>query len=126
MMKPRWVWTRNRVALCALIYEFAFSDPEKTEARIRRRLKSHQLGLYSQSRVDLLRRFKDEVQKEICKRERSRYFVREARQPKSRCSEFDDFHFEGLCRRFRTRFPRIARDDVDWFITFAIYNYYMR
>ena len=57
--------TYEFVVLCDLHGEFSFSKKEESEAKIKQHLKRKKLGAYDQQRVDMLRRFKDEVQREI-------------------------------------------------------------
>ena len=69
--RPSPTWESE--ALGILAGEFPFSDRAVTEAKIRGRLKRKQLGDYDAARVAVLRRFKDALQKEVAKGERSRF-----------------------------------------------------
>jgi hypothetical protein len=114
--------TADAVVLAVLAYEFWFDDRAEAEAKIRRRLRSRGLGPYQQARVDLLRRLKDEVQGEIHRRERSRYFV-------GRHGEYaatEDLDAERLTGDLSAAYPNVPREEIAAFVPVAIYLYYLR
>jgi hypothetical protein len=117
--------TYEFVVLGALHREFPFSKKEEAETLIRKRLKRKKLGAYDQARVDLLRRFKDEVQEEVCLRpdgpnRKSRYFS--AARPRH---DYSDFDIPRMTADMIAKYPDIPRKDVEWFVHFAVGTYYL-
>ena len=53
--------TYESEVLDVLAYEFGFSNRAEIEEKIKRKLREKNLGPYDQKRIDILRRFKDEV-----------------------------------------------------------------
>src|SRR5262249_10379744 len=106
-----------------LLYEFLeFDDRAEADGKIRRRLRYYGLGPYQRARVDLLRRLKDEVQEEIHRRERSRYFVGHHGE----YSAMEDFGAERLTQDLSESYPDVPREELAAFVPAAIYLYYMR
>jgi hypothetical protein len=112
----------DAVILDVLGYEFAFNDPAESERKIRRRLRYHGCGPYRQERVNLLRRFKDQVQHEIHNGRESRYYVGST----GRYAAMEDFDVERLIRDLAASYPDIPAAEVAAFVPFAVYLYYMR
>jgi hypothetical protein len=82
----------------------------------------HGLRPYRQERVNLLRRFKDEVQSEIHRGGRSRYFVGRH----GRYAAMEDFDIERMIEDFRHSYPDVPHEEIKAFLPFAIYLYYLR
>jgi len=57
--------TYESEVLDVLAYEFGFSNRAEIKEKVKCRLREKNLGPYDQKRIDILRRFKDEVQSEI-------------------------------------------------------------
>jgi hypothetical protein len=122
--------TYEAVALGALHAEFSISSKEQTEATIRKRVKRMKLGAYDQARVDLLRRFKDEVQKEIGlqpdaappRHEESPYFVVRRH---GTYGDYTDFDIPRWTSDMVARYPDIPKGVVAWFVHFAVGTYYL-
>ena len=77
--KRRPTRSADAVTLDVLGYEFPFDDRTEAERKIRRRLRYHGLRPYRQERVNLLRRFKDEIQGEIHRGGKVPVFRRQSR-----------------------------------------------
>jgi hypothetical protein len=113
---PTW----DSEALGVLAGEFPFSDRALTEAKIRGRLKRKKLGDYDAARVAVLRRFKDALQKEIGKGERSRFFA----GSRGRYVDVRDFDVARLTKDMAARHPGVPKREVRWFVPFAVFLYH--
>jgi uncharacterized protein (DUF433 family) len=113
----------NTVILDVLGYEFASDDRGEAERKIRRRLRHYGLGPYRQDRIDLLRRLKDEIQGEILRGGRSRYFVGSHRPP---YAAIEDLDVERMTEDLAESYPNVPRKEIDAFVPFAVYLYYLR
>ena len=121
--------TYEAVALGALHGEFSFSNKSDTDAEINRLLKRNKLGDFDAARIDLLRRFKDEMQREIGLRPlpeparftESPYYV--GRHGKY--GDYTDFDIPRLTADMMARYPGIPKDDVEWFVRYAVGTYYL-
>jgi hypothetical protein len=104
-------------ALAVLAYEFRNIDPpEEAERKIKRRLRDKKLGAYDAERFAVIRRFKDELQDEISRADRSDYYT-------GRHGNFAnpaDFDHARLIRDFARRYPSVARDSIARFVPFAV------
>lgn len=120
--KKRTTKSADAVIIDVLGYEFAFDDRAEAERKIRRRLRYHSLGPYRQERVDLLRRFKDELQDEIHRGSRSRYFV----ASHGKYAAMEDFDIERLIRDLSESYPDVPQEEIQAFVPFAVYLYYLR
>jgi hypothetical protein len=114
--------TADTVILEVLVYEFGFDGRAEAEGKIKRRLRSHGRGPYEQARVDLLRRLKDDVQAEIHRRERSRYFT--GRHGTN--AAIEDFDVERLTQALARSYPDVPREEIAAFVPTTIYLYYLR
>lgn len=112
----------DAVILDVLAYEFAGDAPCDTERKIRRRLRYHRLGPYQQERVDLLRRFKAEVQSEIQQGHRSCYFV----GSDGPYAAMEDFDVQRMIKELAASYPNISPEQIAAFVHFAVYLYYLR
>ena len=120
--KKRTSKSAERVIFDVLGREFPFSDKRESERKIRRRLRYHRVGPYRQERVDLLRRFKDEIQNEIHRRESSRYFAGSHGQ----YAALEDFAIERMIEDFGRSYPVVNHEEIKAFVPFAVYLYYLR
>ena len=120
--KQRATRTSDSVILDVLAYEVGFDDPREAEGKIRRRLRNHGLGPYQQSRVDLLRRFKNEIQGEIHRNKRSRYYV----GSHGVYAAMEDFDVERLTQDLSASYPDLPREEIAAFVPRAIYYYFLR
>lgn len=114
--------TADGVMLDALAYEFASDDAAETGRKIERRLRAYGLGPYQQERVDLLRRLKNDVQDELHRRSESAYFA----GSHGTFSALEDFDTRRLTRDVARSYPTVPRAEVERFIPFAVYLYYLR
>jgi hypothetical protein len=112
----------DTVVLDVLAYEFAFDDPVESERKMRRRLRYYGLGPYQQARVDRLRRLKNEIQSEIHRGRQSRYFA----GSHGKYAVLEDFDAERLIRDLSESYPDIPREEIQAFVPFAVYLYYLR
>jgi hypothetical protein len=122
-IRQRRTKTADAVCLDVLAYEFESDDRTEAEKKIKRRLRYHGVGPYRQTRVDLLRRLKDEVRGEIERYERSRYF---AGFHGGGYAAMEDFDIERMTRDLSASYPDVARDEIAAFVPSAVYLYYMR
>ena len=121
MAKVRRQATWESEALGVLAEEFPFSDRAETEAKIRGRLKRKKLGDYDAGRVAVLRRFKDALQKEIAKGERSRFFAGR----RGYYVDVRDFDVARLTKDMAARHSRVPKREVRWFVPFAVFLYHV-
>ena len=109
--------------------EFSFSKKADIDAAIERRLERGKLGAYDQGRVDVLRRFKDEVQRELGVRplpepsrpSESRYYVGRH----GHYGDYTDFDIPRLTTDLQSRYPQIPKAVVAWFVHYAVGTYYL-
>jgi hypothetical protein len=122
MTKKRTIKSADTIALDGLVYEFDFDDHAEAERKIRRRLRYHGLGPYQQGRVDLLRKFKDQVRSEIHRGVQSHYFL----GSNGHYAAMQDFDVERMIRDLADSYPDIPLTEIKAFVPFAVYLYYMR
>ena len=103
-------------------YEFPFSDKRETEAKIKRKLRRSKLGGYDQPRIDLLRRFKDEIQAEISRWRESKYYT----HSHGEYADARDFDKVRIAEDFAEAFPSIPKESISQFVDSAVYLYYLR
>ena len=108
--------------LAVLAFEFPSTDKEITEAKIRRKLRLKKIGKYDQERVDRLRSLKDDLQIEIGKRNKSRYYLGSDGQ----FADLKDFDISRMTTDFVTAFPEVPKQSITEFVGYAIYLYYIR
>lgn len=114
--------TYESEALNVLAYEFPFSNKAEAEARIKGRLKRKKLGPYDPERINRLRRLKDELQAEIGKGEKSDYFTHHH----DRYCDMRDFDVARLAGDMIERYPQIPEPEIESFVPFCVFNYYLR
>ncbi len=112
----------EEAVLWILVYEFPFDDKRETEAKIDRKLRAKKIGKYHQQRIDLLRRFKDDVQAEISKGRESKYCT----NPHGEFADMKDFDRDRMSRELAAAFPAIHEQSISQFVEYAIYLYYLR
>ena len=109
------------MALRALIYEFSFTDPTRTDSLIKRRLRRAALGPFDAERSTRLRALKNLVQAEVDKRERSRFYI----GTHSRYAELGDFDISRLTAFVRASEPSVTAPEARWFAQFAVFVYHL-
>jgi hypothetical protein len=114
--------TADSVILQKLAYEFRFCDRKDTERKIKQGLRYYQCGPYNQGRVDLLRSLKDQLQQEIGKYGRSRYYL----QPTGKFAAMEDFDVDRMISDCRAAYPTVPAAELEWFVPHAIFLYYLR
>lgn len=112
----------EEAVLSVLAFEFSLDDKGETETKIKRKLRAKKLGKYDQERIDLLRRFKDEVKAEANKGWNSKYHT----GSRGEFANMKDFDLVTMKREMAAAFPGIPRQSVDQFIEYGIYLYYIR
>lgn len=114
--------THDDVVLWVLGYEFPTCDRQESERKIRQRLRYRKLGAYNQQRVDRLRLFKDAIQQEVHRGEKSRYYT----GSHGKFTDMQDFDRESMRRDYGKQFPKIPRRAIRWFVEFAVFTYHVR
>ena len=114
--------TSDSVILKKLAFEFDFSDHTDTERKIKQGLRYHKCGPYDQDRVDLLRSLKDRLQQEIHKSGRSQYYL----QSTGKYAAMEDFDVDRMINDCRADSPAVPAAEIEWFVPYAIYLYYLR
>jgi hypothetical protein len=117
--------TADAVILDTLRGEFEFHDHTAAEEKIRRRLRYYRAGPYEQTRVDLLRRLKNQVRDELQRvlhGGKSRYFV----APRGAYTAMEDIDGERLTRDLCESYPKVPPEEIAAFIPGAVYYYYLR
>ena len=110
------------VVLGVLVYESAPRSVPESDRQIRGRLRQRGLGAFDPARVGRLRRFKDELQLEIHKADASAYFVGR----RGRYGAVEDFDVPRLVRDMKSRYPRVRKRRIDWFVPLCVFTYYVR
>lgn len=114
--------TPDKVILGVLVDEVPRIKNKESEAKIKKRLRYHKLGPYEQDRVELLRRLKNSLQEEIGRFDRSRYYL----ESHGRYAAMEDFDVPRMVDDFCAEFPEIERSEIEWFVPFAVFTYYLR
>lgn len=109
-------------ALSILAFEFSQSDHAESERKIKRRLRDKKLGSYDQARIDRIRAFKDDVQRELRKANRSAYYA----GPHGNYADDHDWDFDRLKQHFVNLHPEVPETAIGRFLPYAIYLYYLR
>jgi hypothetical protein len=120
--KERATRSADAVILDVLGYEFALDDRAESERKIRRRLRYYGAGPHRQERVDLLRRLKDEIQGEVQRGGRSRYYV----GSHGKYGAMEDFDVQRMTQDLAKSYPDAPGEVIEAFVTFAVYLYYLR
>ena len=121
-MKTRQPPTFENEVLSVLAYEFPFSDKAEAERKIKQRLRRKKLGPYDAERIEMLRRLKNELQQEIGKFEKSRFFT----EFHGKYAEMRDFDIPRLLAEMIGRFPKIPKTEIETFVPFCVFLYYLR
>jgi hypothetical protein len=114
--------TYDFICFTDLAYEFNVSEKKEIEKKIKRRLKYHKLGDYSQERVDYIRHLKNDVHTEISNTTTSKYF----HKSDSIYAELNDFDVEMMTTDYNRKYDKVNRDELKGMINFAIYLYHLR
>lgn len=114
--------TYDFICFSDLAYEFDFSDKKEIERKIKRRLKYHRLGEYSQERVDYIRSLKNDLYKEISLHSKSKYF----NKSNSNFADFADYNTDKMKTDYLQEYYKINESDMIGILNFAIYLYHMR
>ena len=105
-----------------LAFEFSQSDQAESERKIKRRLRDKKLGAYDQSRIDRIRAFKNDVQRELEISTKSSFYA----GSHGNYADLQDWDTERLRHHFIERHPFLPEAAVGQFLPYAIYLYYLR
>lgn len=108
--------------LSVLSHEFEFSNKSDTERAIKRTLLEKNLSKYDEARIAALRCFKDSIQREVSRGQKSKYFT----HSHSGYADFDDFDCHRMAKDYSLQFPGIQSSTIASFVNSAIYLYYLR
>lgn len=108
--------------LAVLAYEFSFLDHTDSERKIKRRLREKKLGPYDQNRIEIIRKFKDDVQEELGKSTKSKFW----NSFHGEYVDMQDWNLNALKNYFEKRNPNVSKQAIDRFLKYAIYLYYLR
>jgi hypothetical protein len=114
--------TYDFICFTDLAYEFDFSEKNKIEKKIKRRLKYYGLDDYNQERVDYLRQLRNDLYSEISGTTKSRYF----HKSKSNFADFADFDFERMVADFNQKYEKVEKNELIGMLNFAIVLFYLR
>ena len=114
--------TADKVILAVLVYEFRTSDHHESHATIKKRLRYYKFGPYDQDRVEVLRRLKDSLKKEIGRQHRSRYCL----GSHGKYAAMEDFDVPQIVDDYCVDFPEVERCTIEWFVPFSVFAYYLR
>jgi hypothetical protein len=114
--------TADSIILGELSYEFDFTNPTEVEQKIKKRLRYYKCGPYDQERVDLLRSLKNELQAEVLKHEKSKYYI----QSTGEYAAMEDFDIHRITEDACRQFTEVPRSEIESFVQQAIFVYYLR
>jgi hypothetical protein len=117
--KPR---TYEGEILSVLTYEFSQEEHAASEKKIKRRLREKKLGAYDQARVDALRSFKDDLQDELHKRDKSPFYA----GSHGEYSKMEDWDHDRLLLHLQKKHAKVPEIEIARFLSTAIYIYYLR
>lgn len=115
------VTDHDEIVLWILAYEFSFTDKRETEPKIKRKLTAKKLQ-YDQQQIDLLRRFKDEIQAEISQMHKSKYYT----GSHGEFADMKNFDKDRMLKEYAAGYPNISKQVRTKFLEYAIYLYYLR
>jgi hypothetical protein len=122
MKKTKEPPTYEGEVLSVLVFEFTSTDHVESERKIKRRLRDKKLGPYDQARIDMIRRFKDDAQKELGKHIRSQFYT----GSHGKYSDMQDWDFDRLLNHMKKMHPEVSETAIGRFLAYAIYLYYLR
>ena len=112
----------NREVLTVLLWEMFPSHRPASERKLKRRLREKRLGKYDQGRVDVLRRLKDNVARELSLCEESSFH----RKNPGKYSRLEDWDVERLVQHLIDEHTDIPEENIRAMLPHAIYVYYLR
>ena len=105
-----------------LIYEYAPVKQAEIEAKIKRRLKYHNLGPYRQERVDIIRMLRHELANEIGLSVKSKYY----NKAPSVYAKVEDFDVDQMVIDYIQDYPLISSADLRDMIGWGVHMLYTR
>ena len=122
MKKTKEPTTCEDEVLAGLAYEFSFSDHAESERKIKRRLREKKLGPYKQELIDVIRKFKNDVQEELGKFDKSKFYA----GTHGKYADMQDWDFDALLQHMQKKHPDVSKTAIGNFLPYAIYLYYLR
>lgn len=108
--------------LSVLAFEFSVKDHSESERKLKRRLRDKKLGSYDEKRITSIREFKNDLQVELGKLNKSEFYT----ESKEKYADMSDWDVNGLLRHLRNRHPEVSESAIESFLPYAIYIYYLR
>lgn len=108
--------------LRVLAFEFSVKDHADSGRKLKRRLREKRLGSYDEKRISSIREFKDNLQMELGKRNRSKFYT----GPNGKYSDMSDWDVNGLLGHLKKKHPEVSESAIESFLPYAIYIYYLR
>ncbi len=112
-----------------LAYEFPFTDKLESERKIKQKLRRRRLGPLEQERIEVLRQFKNAIQEEVRRSEKSDYYTSPHGKRASNGQHYahiDDFDRDRMTQDYSDAFPKIPQAVIRRFVDMAVFTYYLR
>lgn len=122
MTKIKDTRTYEDEVLSVLAFEFTVKDHTESERRLKRRLREKKLGSYDEKRIASIRKFKDDLQVELAKCDRSEFYT----HSNGKYSDPSDWDANGLLSHLKKKHPKVPDSAIQSFLPYAIYIYYLR
>ena len=120
--KTKGLRTYEDEVLSVLAFEFSVKAHADSERKLKRRLREKKLGSYDQERISSIREFKDDLQIELGKHNRSKFYT----GPNGKYSDMSDWDVNGLLSHLKKKHPEVSASAIESFLPYAIYIYYLR
>jgi hypothetical protein len=108
--------------LSVLAFEFSVKDHADSERKLKRRLREKRLGPYDEKRISSIRGFKDDLQVELAKYNKSKFYT----GPSGKYSDMSDWDVNGLLSHLKKKHSEVPESAIESFLPYAIYIYYLR
>ena len=108
--------------LSVLAFEFSVKDHSESERKLKRRLREKGLGSFDEGRISRIRELKDDIQAELGKSNRSKFYT----GPNGKYSNISDWDVDGLLGHLKKNYSEVPESAIDSFLPYAIYIYYLR
>lgn len=108
--------------LSAIAFDFSNKDHEESTRKIKRRLRDKKLGPYDQKRINSIRAFKDDVQQELHKYNKSPFYC----LSHGKYADMQDWDFDALMQYMKSKHQDVSEEAIGGFLPYAIYLYYLR
>lgn len=108
--------------LSVLAFEFSVKDHSESERKLKRRLREKGLGSFDEGRISRIRELKDDIQAELGKSNRSKFYT----GPNGKYSNISDWDVDGLLGHLKKNYSEVPESAIASFLPYAIYIYYLR